>query len=140
MHSQKPVLLVEDDHVDAMTLKRAFRDLKVYNKLEIVDNGEEAIAYLSDTKNEKPCIILLDLNMPKMNGLEFLSVVKKNKKLRRIPVVIMTTSKDEEDKLSSFDLGVAGYMINTFDYSRVMDIVRTIDLYWTESELPPDGG
>ncbi len=140
MHSQKPVLLVEDDHVDAMTLKRAFRDLKVYNKLEIVDNGEEAIAYLSDTKNEKPCIILLDLNMPKMNGLEFLSVVKKNKKLRRIPVVIMTTSKDEEDKLSSFDLGVAGYMIKSFDYSRVMDIVRTIDLYWTESELPPDGG
>ena len=77
MRSSKPILLVEDDQVDAMTVKRALKEIKVSNSLDIVANGEEALSFLRNPENEKPGIILLDLNMPKMNGIEFLKVAKK---------------------------------------------------------------
>ena len=76
MKSKKPILLVEDDSVDAMTVKRALNDLQVTNQLDVVGNGEEALKYLQNRPVELPCIILLDLNMPKMNGIEFLKIVK----------------------------------------------------------------
>ena len=85
-------------------------------------------------KNERP--ILLDLNMPRMNGIEFLRIVKADPALRRIPVVVLTTSREEEDKLNSFDLSVAGYMLKPVDYQKFVEVVKTIDLYWTLSELP----
>jgi CheY-like chemotaxis protein len=134
--NNKPILLVEDDRVDAMTVKRALKELKVMNRLDIVGNGEEALAFLKDEKNEKPGIILLDLNMPRMNGIEFLEIVKEDAILKRIPVVMLTTSKEEQDKIHSFDLGVAGYMIKPVDYLQFVEAIRTIDLYWTLSELP----
>ncbi len=130
------ILLVEDDRVDAMTLKRALKDLKVTNQLVHRLNGEEALNYLQDESNEKPCVIILDLNMPKMNGMEFLKIAKADETLRRLPVVVLTTSKDEWDRFQSFDLSVAGYIIKPADYKRFLEAIRTIHLYWTLSELP----
>jgi len=135
----KPILLVEDDKVDAMTVKRALKDIKVMNGLTHTVNGEEALEYLRGESNKKPCIILLDLNMPKMNGVEFLKIVKEDEELKKIPVVVLTTSKDEQDKIESFKLSVAGYIVKPADYKKFVEAVRTIELYWTLSELP-DGG
>jgi len=129
-------LLVEDDSVDAMTVSRAFKDLKILNPLAHSGNGEEALAYLRDWSNEKPCVILLDLNMPKMNGTEFLKVVKADADLRKIPVVVLTTSREEFDIVQSFQLSVAGYIVKPVDYKNFVEAIRTIDLYWTLSELP----
>lgn len=136
MRSSKPILLVEDDQVDAMTVKRALKDINVTNRLDITSNGEEALAFLRNLENEKPGIILLDLNMPKMNGIEFLQIAKHDDALKKIPVVVLTTSKEEQDKVDSFNLGVAGYMIKPVDYLQFVEVIRTIDLYWTLSELP----
>ena len=136
MRNCKPVLLVEDDTIDAMTVRRAFRDLNVTNSLQHALNGEEALAYLQEESNEHPCVILLDLNMPKMNGIEFLRVVKADPSLRRIPVVVLTTSNEERDIVESFRLSVAGYIIKPVDYRKFVEAIQTIDLYWTLSELP----
>ena len=133
---KKSILLVEDDVVDVMTVKRALKEIKITNPLIVAGNGEEALEYLIDGKNEKPGIILLDLNMPKMNGIEFLKIAKKDEALRSVPVVVLTTSQEEQDKVDSFDLGVAGYMIKPVDYQQFVEVIRTIDLYWTLSELP----
>jgi len=136
MRSFKPILLLEDDQVDAMTVKRALKDINVTNSLDIVHDGEEALTFLKNPENEKPGIILLDLNMPKMNGIEFLKIAKKDDSLKKIPVVVLTTSKEDQDKVDSFNLGVAGYMIKPVDYRKFVEVVKTIDIYWTLSELP----
>ena len=136
MNGMKTILLVEDDRVDAMTVKRALKAIHVTNPLAMTGNGEEALAWLKDPNTEQPCIILLDLNMPRMNGIEFLDIIKHDETLRTIPVVILTTSKDEIDRAKSFDLGVAGYMVKPVDYVQFVEVVRTINLYWTLSELP----
>ena len=136
MKNRKAILLVEDDRVDAMTVERALGDLKIANPLEITTNGEEALAFLRDPEKEMPCIILLDLNMPKMNGIEFLQVMKNDENLKRTPVIVLTTSGEEEDKTESFNLGVAGYIMKPADYVQFVEAVRAIDFYWTISELP----
>ncbi|MBU1299707.1 MAG: response regulator [Bacteroidetes bacterium] len=139
MKSKKPILLVEDDQVDVMTVKRALKDIHVTNKLDIAVNGAEALEFLRNSKKEKPCIILLDLDMPKMNGIEFLKIVKQDERLRRIPVVILTTSEEEQDMVNSFNLGVAGYMLKPVGYHQFVETARAIDLYWTLSKLPEEG-
>lgn len=136
MQTSEPILLVEDDTVDAMTVKRALKELKAMNDVVHVANGEEALEYLRDENNEKPCIILLDLNMPKMNGAEFLRIVKADEELRRIPVVVLTTSKNERDIFESFDLSVAGYMLKPIDYMQFVETIRTIETYWKLSRVP----
>ncbi|HYG35170.1 MAG TPA: response regulator [Clostridia bacterium] len=136
MMPSKAILLVEDDDVDAKTVKRALRELSLTNPLVWVTNGEEALAWLRDPANGHPGIILLDLNMPVMSGIEFLQVAKQDERLRRIPVVVVTTSALEADKLASFDLSVAGYMIKPVDYAQFVEVVRAINLYWTLSETP----
>lgn len=95
--------------------------------------------YLRSQSNMKPSVILLDLNMPKMNGIEFLKTVKTDQALRKIPVVVLTTSGAEQDIAESFNLGVAGYMVKSVDYVKFVDIIRTIDMYWSLSELPLNG-
>jgi len=136
MRNYKPILLLEDDTVDAMTVKRALKDLKVTNPLVRTANGEEALAYLGDEKNTKPCVILLDLNMPKMNGIEFLKVVKTDEKLKRIPAIVLTTSKDDQDRIQTFQFNVAGFIVKPVDYKKFVEAMRILDLYWTLSELP----
>ncbi len=136
MRSSKPILLVEDDTVDVMTVKRALKDLQVASELVPTGDGEEALAYLRDDGNARPCVILLDLNMPKMNGAEFMRIVKADEALRRIPIIVLTTSNSEQDISRSFELGAAGYMVKSVDYKKFMEIIKTIDLYWTLSKLP----
>jgi CheY-like chemotaxis protein len=134
--TNKPILLVEDDQVDTMTVIRALKEIHVTNPLVHLENGEDGVNYLRDPQKEKPCIILLDLNMPIMNGIEFLQVVKNDNKLRCIPVVVLTTSEEQQDKVNSFNLGVAGYMAKPVDYRQFVEVMRSIDAYWTISEMP----
>ena len=136
MRNTKPILLVEDDRVDVMTVKRALGDLRVTNPLICSVDGEEALEYLRDENNGKPCVILLDLSMPKMDGFEFLKIIKADEVLRKIPVVVLTTSSDEQDIVESFDLSVAGYMVKSGDYEEFVETIRAIDLYWSLSKLP----
>ncbi|MBN2090279.1 response regulator [candidate division KSB1 bacterium] len=138
MRSKRPILLVEDDQIDIMTVKRALKKINVANQVTSVVNGEDALHVLRDTEALKPAIILLDLNMPRMNGIEFLKIIKNDKNLCRIPVVVLTTSQEEQDKRWCFNLGVAGYMLKPVDYEEFIEIIRVIDLCWTLSELPEE--
>ena len=135
MTSLKSILLVEDDLVDMMSVKRALKDINVTNPLYHVENGIEALEFLRDKEKPRPTIILLDLNMPKMGGIEFLSIMKKDEAIKRIPVVILTTSRAEYDKIQSYNLGVAGYMIKPVDYQQFMEVIRAMCMYWTLSEV-----
>jgi len=139
MQNSKPILLIEDDDVDVMTVKRAIRDLKVTNQLVSIGDGEKAIEYLRTESTTKPCIILLDLNMPKMDGAEFLEIVKADKALKKIPIVILTTSNSDRDVIESFERGAAGYMVKSVDYEKFVETIRAIDQYWTLSKLPSNG-
>lgn len=133
----KPILLVEDDQIDTMTAIRALKELHVTNRVEHVEHGEAALEYLRDADKERPCLILLDLNMPVMGGIEFLRTVKGNGlDLKRIPVVVLTTSEEQQDKVESFNLCVAGYIRKPVDYQRFVETMRTINAYWTVSEMP----
>ena len=137
MKTTKPILLVEDDEIDQMTVRRALKEIHVVNRVDVCANGEEALEFLKDPKTEEPGIILLDLNMPKMNGIEFLrAIAEEEERLKRIPVVVLTTSQEEQDKIESFCLGIAGFMLKPVDYKQFVEVVRTIDLYWTLSEFP----
>jgi len=132
----KAIMLVEDDEVDAMTVRRALKELHVTNPLVQAEHGEEALGYLRQPGRDLPCIILLDLNMPVMGGIELLQVIKHDAALKRIPVVVLTTSDEQQDKVASFDLGVAGYIRKPVDYQQFVEAVRSIDTYWTLSEMP----
>jgi CheY-like chemotaxis protein len=136
MIKNKPILLVEDDMIDAMTVKRALKELNVINPVHSVENGEEALEYLYDKAKEIPGIILLDLNMPRMNGIEFLKIAKNDDSLKHIPVVVLTTSLEEMDRIDTFNLGIAGYMVKPVDYKQFVDVIKAIKLYWSLSELP----
>jgi CheY-like chemotaxis protein len=136
MNSKKSILLVEDDSIDALTVQRALKELNITNNVVTCVNGEEALAYLAENTDNWPCIILLDLNMPKMNGIEFLQERDHNDKMRSIPVIVLTTSHDEKDRLETFKLGIAGYMLKPVDYKQFVEVIRTIDMYWTLSALP----
>jgi CheY-like chemotaxis protein len=134
MKPEQSVLLVEDDRVDAMTVQRALRELNSPNPLHHVTDGEKALAYLHNPANPRPGLILLDLNMPRMNGLEFLARVKNDDQLKVIPVVVLTTSREEMDRAHSFGRSVAGYMIKPVDYDQFVEVMRTIKNYWMTSE------
>lgn len=136
MVDTKPIMLVEDDLVDAMMVRRALKDLKVTNQLVHLSNGKKALEYLKDEKNKRPCVILLDLDMPETNGLEFLKITKANEKLKIIPIAILTVSADEKDIIDSFNLSIGGYIIKPVDYIKFVEAMKTISLYWTLSELP----
>ncbi len=142
MKKNVSILLVEDDDVDAENVVRALKRNRITNQLSITRNGEEALSFLrhtppyTDTEQyPRPGIILLDLNMPVMNGIEFLKAVKTDDHLKRIPVVVLTTSREENDRVESFKLSVAGYIIKPVEFEKFVDAVKTIDLYWTLSEL-----
>jgi len=134
--TNKPILLVEDDQVDIMTIMRSLKEIHVANPVVSKENGEDALAYLQNPDNARPCIILLDLNMPIMNGIEFLKMAKQDDQLKSIPVVVLTTSEEQQDKVNSFNFGVAGYMAKPVDYRQFVEMMRSIDMYWTISEMP----
>ena len=136
MNTKRPILLVEDDSVDAMTVKRSVRDLHLSNPIVHLVNGEDAINFLSQGNIERPFVILLDLNMPKMTGLEFLKIIKVNEGLKTIPVIVLTTSRERQDVMESFECGAAGYMIKPVDYAKFTEVINTIIDYWNLSEMP----
>lgn len=136
MKSLKPIMLLEDDIIDVMTVKRAVKDINLTNEVLVAVNGEEGLQLLEEGK--RPCLILLDINMPKMNGIEFLRAIKTDERFNHIPVVVMTTSREDEDKIQSFRLGVAGYMIKPMSYIKFVELMKAINFYWTLSEMPPE--
>ena len=129
-------MLVDDDDVDSIIVQRALNELKVSNELIRKVDGEDALTYLRDESNPKPCVILLDLSMPKINGFEFLKIAKADEKLKRLPVVVLSTSDVDQNIIDSFDLGVAGYIVKPVDYKQFVEAMRTVDMYWTLSWLP----
>lgn len=137
MHTiHPPIMLIEDDAVDAMSVRRALRTINVTNPLVLAEQGEAALSYMNTPGNALPCIILLDLNMPIMGGLEFLRHIKQHAEWRRIPVVVLTTSEEALDRDASFELGAAGFLPKCPDYDRFVEVMRTWDQYWTWSDLP----
>jgi len=129
-------LLVEDDRVDVMRVERALKDLKITNPLVHSTNGEEALEYLKSQANEKPCVILLDLNMPKMSGTEFLEVVKGDEALKEIAVIVFTTSEAGKDADETLALDVAGYIVKSINLKDFVEALKIIGPYCSLSELP----
>ena len=139
MRSSRPILLVDDDNSEMMMVKRALKELNVPNELVHHPNGENALNYLRNNAQKGPCVILLDLNMPQMKGVDFLAAVKADVELRQIPVIILSVSSDEDDKTKCFELCAAGYVIKPATYDEFINAMKMLDAYWTLSELPfPD--
>ena len=127
------ILLVEDDELDVKMVERAFRRNKITNPLHRVANGEEALDFLQ-VQNENPGLILLDVNMPRMNGIEFLKIIKLDERYKRIPVIVLTTSREESDRFHSYDLGAAGFIQKPVEFESFLEVVRVIGLYWSLCE------
>ena len=136
MRSFDPILLVEDDLLDIMTLKRGLRDIHAENPLYVRYDGESALEFLRDSSNPVPALILLDLNMPRMNGLEFLKILKSDSDWCKIPVVILTTSQEEQDRITSFELSAAGYIVKPLEYPDFVEKLLVLYQYWRLSEIP----
>jgi CheY-like chemotaxis protein len=135
------VLLVEDDPGDVLMTQEAFADHKVHNRLHVVSDGVEAMAFLRKQESyaevPTPDLVLLDLNLPKMDGREVLAAIKEDPTLRSIPVVILTTSEAEEDVLRSYSLHANAYVTKPVDFERFIDVVRRIDDFFvTVVRLP----
>jgi CheY-like chemotaxis protein len=136
MRSAKPLLLVEDNPDDAMIVKRALGDLGMAEELIHVPDAEQALTYLRSAANPKPAVILLDLNLPGMGGVELLKTIKADPSLAEIPVVVLSTSDERRDVLDSFDLSVAGYIVKPADYASLVETVKIIQDYWSLNYLP----
>jgi CheY-like chemotaxis protein len=129
MQTAKPLLLVEDDYLDAAITRRSLRQLGILNPLVHKSNGEDALAHLNTSLRDVPCVILLDLNMPRMNGLEFLSHIKADACLKDIPVVVLTTSIAQEDLQASLRLGAAEYIVKAMDIGTFLESLKVIERY-----------
>ena len=134
MNPHKSILLVDDDQVEHMKVSRAFKKLNIQNPLIYKNDGLMAKEYLEQTE-ELPSLILLDLNMPNMNGLEFLEFIKADKRLKIIPIVILTTSNNDKDKVESYKYSVAGYMVKPIRLEAYEKVIETIKQYWSTSKL-----
>jgi CheY-like chemotaxis protein len=135
------VLLVEDDPGDVLMTREAFADHKLKNTLHVVDNGADAMAFLrkegEHASAPTPDLVLLDLNLPRMDGREVLAAIKGDDQLRTIPVVVLTTSEAEEDVLRSYQLHANAYVTKPVDFERFLDVVRQIDEFFvTVVKLP----
>lgn len=138
-----PVLMAEDDEHDIVATKRAWKKHHIANPLYVVTDGEECLDFLyrrgkysEPGTAPRPGILLLDIKMPKMDGLAVLEHIREDTGLRRTPVIILTTSKAEEDRLRSYDLGVNAYIVKPVGFQNFSDAVRTISLFWELVELP----
>ena len=142
------ILLADDDPDDRQLTRDAFAENRLVNMLHTVEDGEELMEYLrrqgryADQKNAPlPGLILLDLNMPRKDGREALKEIKADPELRRIPIVVLTTSKAEEDILLTYDLGVNSYVTKPVTFKSLVELIKVLGRYWFEVvELPPDEG
>lgn len=131
------ILLVEDDEVDVMNVQRSFKKNNISNPLYVAGNGVEALEMLrSGSVPSQNRLILLDINMPKMNGIEFLRALRADPALRTSPVVVLTTSNDDKDRLESFQLNVAGYLLKPVTFNSFVDLMLALNKYWMLVEMP----
>ena len=136
------ILLVEDDEVDVMNVRRAFKKSNILHPIYIAGNGLEALAILRGKATIEPAmpqarrLILLDLNMPRMNGIEFLRELRVDESLKSIPVIVLTTSNEDRDKVEAYNLNVAGYILKPVTFSNFVDVMSTLNKYWMLNEIP----
>lgn len=132
MSDHPPILLVEDNPLDVDLTLRAFQRCNLTNPILIARDGEEALAWISrwEAGETMPLLILLDLNMPRIDGLTVLRTLKTHASLRSIPIVVLTTSQEERDIQNAYDAGANSYIVKPVDFDRFMDVARQIELYW----------
>lgn len=130
------ILLVDDDHIDVMTVQRAFEKGHIANPLHVAKNGLEALEKLRDGSVGPRRVVLLDLNMPKMNGMEFLRELRADPDLQPTSVVVLTTSDGERDKLEAYKFNVAGYLVKPVAFATFVDVMVAVNEYWTLVEMP----
>ena len=131
------ILLVEDDEVDVMNVRRAFKKNNIANPLFVAGNGLEALEQLRAGRIPRDRrIVLLDLNMPRMNGIEFLRTLRADPELGSTPVVVLTTSNDDRDRIEAYNLNVAGYLLKPVTFSNFCEVMATLNKYWALVELP----
>lgn len=128
------ILLIEDDQIEVMKLRRSISKLGMEHEFVEARNGEEALKILSTT-DHLPDLIFLDLNMPKINGIEFLKILKADEVLRYLPTVILTTSKNKKDVKECYKIGVAGYILKPLKYDEYVDKIKNTLNYWSSNEL-----
>ena len=131
------ILVADDDADDRLMIKDALEESRLTNEIHFVENGEELMKFLLDSKNQKPGLIFLDLNMPKMDGREALREIKAHPDLKRIPVVVLTTSKAEEDIFKTYNLGVNSFVTKPVTFESLVSVIKEVGRYWFEIvELP----
>lgn len=128
------ILLIEDNLIEIMKMKRTISLLKLEHTMQEAKNGEEALKILED-KSNFPDIILLDLNMPKMSGIEFLTIIKNSKDFQHIPTIILTTSDNQKDLFECYRIGVSGYILKPLKYDDYVTKIETVLNYWSTNEL-----
>ena len=128
------ILLIEDDAIEVMKFKRVLKSLAVEHKIIEATNGEDALVYLNK-RESLPDIILLDLNMPKMNGLEFLKILKDDAILKFLPTIILSTSSNQKDLLEAYKTGIAGYVTKPLKYEDYIEKINRLLNYWSINEL-----
>ncbi len=128
------ILLIEDDAIEVMKFNRVVKTLELNHKIIEANDGEQALTILKD-KEIIPDIILLDLNMPKLNGIEFLTILKNDEILKYIPAIILTTSSNHKDMLECYKIGIAGYVLKPLKYEDYTDRIKRMLDYWSITEL-----
>jgi CheY-like chemotaxis protein len=145
MEKFRRILLVEDDPRDVELTLTALNDYKLANEVIVCRDGQEALDYLyargkfSDRANENPAVILLDLKLPKVDGLEVLQQIKSDERLRLIPVVMLTSSHEEKDMMRSYKLGVNAYVVKPVDFHEFINAVKELGVFWAVINEPPPG-
>ncbi len=135
------LLLVDDDEVDVMTVQRAFKKNNIRNQIYVASNGLEALKMLRGN-GQAPVVplqrrlVLLDLNMPKMGGIEFLRELRSDPQLRATPAIVLTTSNEEIDKMEAYNLNVSGYIVKPVTFDKFVEAIATLNKYWTLIEMP----
>jgi CheY-like chemotaxis protein len=138
-YQNRPILLIEDNPMDVDLTRRAFNRRKVINPIEIARDGEEALAYLPrwQAGEPLPVVVLLDINLPKINGLEVLRQYKVSPEIQKIPVIVLTTSAEDRDIETAYSLGANSYIVKPVDFDKFLDVAAQIDLYWNVINIPP---
>jgi len=131
------ILLVDDDEVDVMTVKRAFAKANIANQVFVATDGIAALELLrADDSPSARRLVLLDLNMPRMNGIEFLREIRADPALQSLTVVVLTTSNEDRDRVEAYQLNVAGYLLKPVTFHSFADVMSTLNKYWTLMEMP----
>jgi CheY-like chemotaxis protein len=134
-----PILLVEDDPNDQLLIKRAFSRARLSNEIVVADDGDAAVAYLQSPTAPRPALVLLDIKLPRRSGLEVLEWLRGEPNLRRLPVVMLTSSEESRDVARAYDLGANSYLTKPVDFEKLIQMVQVLGLYWTVWNQPPPG-